>query len=220
MTSVVLTSGWDPAIRAAADQLAQQGARVLCLDSDDRAAVGAFGAFDVLVHGPARYTGGGSVCDAAATAGDLQHAIEAWSADVELVARHASPERRCRVVTVVSGIGRYRSGYFVPESRGGSHGMDAARNSALLGLTRQRSVELAPHVALNAVAMGWIGAPDVSPTGEVFTEEEWRFLTEEIALRRPGTPQEVAAVIVFLASEASSYLTGEVIDVNGGWWMS
>ena len=220
MTSVVLTSGWDPAVRVAADQLARQGARVLCLDGEDRAALAAFGPIDALVHGPARRTGGGSVCDAATTAGDVQGAIEAWLADVERVARHASPERRCRVVTVVSAIGRYRSGYFVPESRGGSHAMDAARSSALLGLTRQRAVELAPRVALNAVATGWIGPAEVTPTGEPFTEEEWRFLTEEIALRRPGTPEEVAAVVVFLASEASSYLTGEVIDVNGGWWMS
>ena len=220
MTSVVLTSGWDAAIRVAADQLARQGARVLCLDSDDRAALATFGPIDALVHGPARSIGRASIGNPATTAADVQQAIEAWSADVELIAQDASAERRCRVVTVVSSIGRYRSGYFVPQAQAGSHAMDAARSSALLGLTRQRAVELAPHVALNAVATGWIGPPDMSPTGEPFTEEEWRFLTEEIALRRPGTPEEVAAVILFLASEASSYLTGEVINVNGGWWMS
>ena len=43
---------------------------------------------------------------------------------------------------------------------------------------------------------------------------------EEVSLRRLGEPDEVAAVVGFLASEASSYLTGATIDVNGGWWMS
>jgi 3-oxoacyl-[acyl-carrier protein] reductase len=42
----------------------------------------------------------------------------------------------------------------------------------------------------------------------------------EISLRRPGEPDEVAAVIAFLAGPASSYITGTVLDVNGGWWMS
>jgi NAD(P)-dependent dehydrogenase (short-subunit alcohol dehydrogenase family) len=180
-----------------------------------------YGAVDVLIHGPTRRINEkGPVSGTVSTSAEVQRVIDAWSANVDLVVRHAAADWRSRVVTVVSSIARYRSGYFLPKMRHGSHSMDAACQSALLGLTRQRAAELAPAIALNAVATGWIGSPEVSPTGEVFTEAEHGFLLEEIALRRPGTPAEVAAVILFLASEASSYLTGEVIDVNGGWWMS
>lgn len=219
MISAVLTSGWDPAIRIAAHELQRQGANVLCVE-DMQPELATFGPIDVFVHGPVRRTDGGSVCGSDATAATVQQIIEAWSANVDHVARHATPERRCRIVTLVTSIGRYRSGYFMAESRSRSYAMDAACNSALLGLMRQRAAELAPNVALNAVATGWIGSADVSPTGEALTDMERRFLLEEIALRRPGTPEEVSAIILFLASPASSYLTGEVIDVNGGWWMS
>jgi 3-oxoacyl-[acyl-carrier protein] reductase len=215
--TAVFTSCWDPAIRIVSAELARQGARIL---STDDAGLASCGPIDLLVIGPQPQKNGGSVCSPDTTADEVRQAIKSWLTSVDLAAQRVSPDRRCRIVTVVSSIGRYRSGYFQPEQRRGSYAMDAACNSALLGLMRQRALELAPHIALNAVATGWIGPPDISPTGEALTDMEGRFLVEEVALRRPGTPEEVSAVILFLASAASSYLTGEVIDVNGGWWMS
>jgi NAD(P)-dependent dehydrogenase (short-subunit alcohol dehydrogenase family) len=246
----VLTSGWDTAVQIVARRLAWQGTRVLLCVADHAEAgacqhaeaglplclvtvptenapdaiaqaLQPYGPIDVLVHGPVRRTdGAGSVCGSIATSLEVRRAIDEWSANVELVVRHAASDRRSRIVTIVSSIGRYRSGYFILEHRHRSHALDAACQSALLGLMRQRAAELGPDIALNAVATGWIGRPELSPTGEPLTDTERQFLLEEIALRRPGAPEEVAPVIEFLASQASSYLSGEVIDVNGGWWMS
>ena len=47
-----------------------------------------------------------------------------------------------------------------------------------------------------------------------------RDVLAEISLGRPGSPAEVAGVVLFLASDASSYVSACAIDVNGGWWMS
>lgn len=52
------------------------------------------------------------------------------------------------------------------------------------------------------------------------SERARRDILAEISLGRPGWPGEVAGAVLFLASDASSYVSGSTIDVNGGWWMS
>jgi 3-oxoacyl-[acyl-carrier protein] reductase len=57
----------------------------------------------------------------------------------------------------------------------------------------------------------------VYKTGEQFlTEEEWRVFADKVPLGRIGQPDEVAAMIAFLASKDASYVTGQIIHVNGG----
>lgn len=123
-----------------------------------------------------------------------------------------------RVVSVVSSVGRYRSGYFRPERDALSSTPAALASGAILALTRQLAFELAPRsIRLNAVVLGLLeGASDF----ELMNDEERRFVLEEISVGRPGTADEVAGAIAFLASDASNYLTGDALDVNGGWWMS
>ncbi|HZH61186.1 MAG TPA: SDR family oxidoreductase [Metabacillus sp.] len=74
--------------------------------------------------------------------------------------------------------------------------------------------ELAPsQIRVNAVAPGAISTKMLSH----FSEQEIRDLSEEIPLGRLGHPEEIANTVSFLASDHASYITGQVISVNGGW---
>jgi len=90
----------------------------------------------------------------------------------------------------------------------------AAAKAGLVAYTKSLAKELAPRgVRVNAVSPGVIA----TPFHEVFsTPEMMRSFVAMIPLGRIGTPEEVAAVIAFLASDASSYIVGETIEVNGG----
>jgi 3-oxoacyl-[acyl-carrier protein] reductase len=91
----------------------------------------------------------------------------------------------------------------------------AAAKAALHSLTRSVAVEGGPFgVRANAVAPGIIESRFVSRDAARF-----QTLAEQAPLRRIGRAEEVAEAIAFLASERSSYVTGEVLNVSGGWYM-
>ena len=88
-----------------------------------------------------------------------------------------------------------------------------AAKAGLIGLTRAIAAEMASrNITVNAVAPGFIATPMTDPLPEKVKEE----LKARIPLGRLGTDNDVAAAIVFLASEEASYITGCVLDVNGG----
>jgi 3-oxoacyl-[acyl-carrier protein] reductase len=75
------------------------------------------------------------------------------------------------------------------------------------------SKELAPlGIRVNAVAPGFIDTDMTAGMDEKFYKKN----VESIGMRRIGTPQDVARVVVFLASDLSGYVTGQVIGVDGG----
>jgi NAD(P)-dependent dehydrogenase (short-subunit alcohol dehydrogenase family) len=88
----------------------------------------------------------------------------------------------------------------------------AASKAGLLGFTRGLAREAAPHVQVNAVCPGLI---ETSMTRELLARMAGE-LRAAIPLGRLGTPADVAGVIWVLASPYADYLTGEIIDVNGG----
>jgi 3-oxoacyl-[acyl-carrier protein] reductase len=88
-----------------------------------------------------------------------------------------------------------------------------AAKGAQIGLARTWARELGPYgVTVNVVAPGWI---PVERHGEVTAENSARYVAE-VPLRRLGTPQEIADVVAFVASDAARFVTGERITVNGG----
>lgn len=88
--------------------------------------------------------------------------------------------------------------------------------AGLIGLTRAIAVEMASrNITVNAVAPGFIATPMTDRLPEKVKEE----MKVRIPLGRFGTENDVAAAIVFLASEEAGYITGHVLDVNGGMHM-
>lgn len=89
----------------------------------------------------------------------------------------------------------------------------AASKAGIVGLTKSLAREVASRgVTVNAVAPGFI---QTSMT-DAMPEKAREAVLAGIPMKRMGQPQDVAAVVAFLASEAASYVTGQVIEVNGG----
>jgi 3-oxoacyl-[acyl-carrier protein] reductase len=88
----------------------------------------------------------------------------------------------------------------------------AAAKGGIVGLTRALSRKLAPDVLVNAIAPGVI---ETRMTDEIIAERGDGY-RNEIPLRRFGRPSEIAAVIRFLCSPDSSYITGQTITIDGG----
>ena len=128
---------------------------------------------------------------------------------------------RGRIVNIAATAGRYRSAYFRPEGATGTGVPSAATSGGVLAVTRELALELGPGgVNVNAVVPGWILTDRSAREWEQMPERARRDILSEISLGRPGRPVEVAGAVLFLASDASSYVSGAAIDVNGGWWMS
>jgi 3-oxoacyl-[acyl-carrier protein] reductase len=92
-----------------------------------------------------------------------------------------------------------------------------AAKAGLIGLTKAIAMEIASrNITVNAVAPGFIETPMTNVLSDKVKEE----LKARIPLGRLGVPRDVAASIVFLASEEAAYITGHVLDVNGGMYLA
>jgi 3-oxoacyl-[acyl-carrier protein] reductase len=92
-----------------------------------------------------------------------------------------------------------------------------AAKAGLIGLTKAIAIEIASrNITVNAVAPGFIETPMTDVLGDKVKEE----LKTRIPLGRMGSARDVAAAIVFLASDEAGYITGHVLDVNGGMYLA
>lgn len=236
----LITGGATGIGRAIALRFAQEGAQVMVADINDAAGqvtataangrfvhcdtsqpeqtqaavaqtVAAFGGLDILVNGAAHLGGMNSVA--------------------------TMPEAEWRAVLSVTLDGVfYASKYAVPEmiKRGGgsiiqiasaegtmgvaNHAAYVTGKSALFGLTRSMAIDFGKQrIRVNAISPGIIdsGRPDINRYKEnPKIMQWWRDMT---VLDRLGQPEEVAAAALFLASDDSSYITGQNLAVDGGW---
>ena len=92
-----------------------------------------------------------------------------------------------------------------------------AAKAGLIGLTKAIAIEIASrNITVNAVAPGFIETPMTDVLSDKVKEE----LKLRIPLGRMGSSRDVAAAIVFLASDEACYITGHVLDVNGGMYLA
>ncbi len=92
-----------------------------------------------------------------------------------------------------------------------------AAKAGLIGLTKAMAIEIASrNITVNAVAPGFIETPMTDVLGDKVKEE----LKTRIPLGRMGSGRDVAAAIVFLSSDEACYVTGHVLDVNGGMYLA
>lgn len=123
------------------------------------------------------------------------------------VARLMTKQRNGRIINISSVVGQM-----------GNPGQAnyCASKAGLHGLTRSNARELAKRqITVNAIAPGFIET-DMT---EFLTEQQRTELTSQIPLERLGHVDDIAATVVFLASDQAGYITGQVIGVNGGMYM-
>ncbi|MGE5485591.1 MAG: SDR family NAD(P)-dependent oxidoreductase [Ignavibacteriales bacterium] len=171
-----------------------------------RAAVDAFGALDVLVNDAGIYPAR-PFMDI-----DDAHWDEVFDTNVRGVVycsqaalRVMMPRRSGRIVNIASVDGK---------TAGTANACYSASKAAVISLTHSLAREMAPYgILVNAIAPGWVGTKRVLEAGR------WKDGVKDIPLGRLASPEEIADVVGFLCSDASRYMTGEVVNVNGGVFM-
>lgn len=242
--TIVITGGGSGIGRVAAEAFARQGERVVIIGRDAQklrataealgpqvtwqradvsqreqvtaavqAIVEQFDGIDVLVN-----AAGTSATPATRTDLPIEEAERNWDADLDIhlkgsflmaaaVAPHL-PRPGGRIINI-SSIAAFTGG-----SRAGSVAYAAAK-AGVIGMTYGLARELSSQgITVNAIAPGFIA--NTGFTG-AWPEERVQSLIAQIPAGRAGRSEDIAAAIVYLASPEASFVTGEVLHVNGGW---
>lgn len=134
----------------------------------------------------------------------LQINVQAVLYHMQYAARMMMRQKEGSIINISSIIGI---------NGGEGNSVYAASKAGVIGATKSASKELAPYnIRVNAVAPGFI---KTDLTGH-YNELQLEKVVESIKMKRIGSPEEVANVLLFLASDLSSYVTGQVIGVDGG----
>jgi len=129
---------------------------------------------------------------------------------VYAVIRYAVPQmirqRSGRIIVISSTAGQRGEAF---------HTHYGASKGGAISLVKGLAAELASHgILVNCVAPGWVDTEMCTPVAR--DRREFRKVLDTIPLRRFARPEEIAMPILFLASEMASYMTGEIVNVNGG----
>lgn len=172
------------------------------------AAWSAFGGVDVWVNnaGADLLTGDGARLDYGEK---LQRLFEVDVRATALLSRRVGGRMRDEGGGVLLNIGWDQADRGM---EGDSGELFAAAKNAVMGLTRSLAVSFAPQVRVNCIAPGWIRTAWGEQAGPAWQERVLR----ETPLGRWGTPEDVAKLARFLVSDDAAYITGQVINANGG----
>ncbi|MFT4160358.1 SDR family NAD(P)-dependent oxidoreductase [Shinella sp.] len=171
-----------------------------------QAAIAAFGKIDYLVNSAGLYTGAAvaSMCDS-----EWRRAIDVNLDSVFFTCRAA--------VSVLADGGAVVNIASLSGHRGDrDHAHYAAAKAGVLGFSKTLALELAPRVRVNAISPGVIETPMAM---KQIAGERDRILNAT-PLRRLGVPTDIANAVAFLCSDASAFITGEVLHVNGGYYIA
>lgn len=197
------------------DQIKQDGGEAFALRADvaDQYEVDAmidkvistYGRIDVLVNNAGIWTYGAIDSMSAETWRETMAAnLDSIFYCCHAVVPHMKAQRRGRIINVSSTAGQRGEAF---------HSHYAATKGAVISFTKSLAPELAPfNILVNCVAPGWV---ETDMAREALIEEGEK-ITGIIPLRRAGTPEEIAGPILFLASELANFITGEILNVNGG----
>ena len=209
--------------RSIADALTAAGAVVHGCDKEtvdvtDAAQVDAFvakiGRVDILVNNAGGVVGqvGRPLEDV--TDDDWRAVVDANLTSTFVCTRAVTPGMRergyGRIVNISSGAGRSISLTGIQAY--------ASAKAGQIGFTRQTAHELGPYgITVNSIAPGFVlSNPTSIAQFESYGEERQRRLLESIATRRLGTPEDIANGVLFFVSEEASWVTGQVLSIDGG----
>jgi len=206
-----------------AEALAAAGASVHGCDRDTvdvsdpeqvREFVERIGAVDILVNNAGGVVGQVGQPLEAVSDEDWRAVVDANLTSTFVCTRAVAPGMKergyGRIVNISSGAGRSVSLTGIQAY--------ASAKAGQLGFTRQTAHELGPFgITVNAIAPGFVlSNPTSIAQYERYGEEGQRRLLESIATRRLGTPEDIANGVLFFASEEASWVTGQVLSIDGG----
>ena len=218
---VVITDVEDAACTAVADEIRSSGGEATCFKMDVSNAkevnavfdkvVDQYGRLDILVNNAGIYE----------PKPFLDLTEEDWDRTITInltgqflcaqrAAREMAKNKWGRIINIASiasgqvGVGVAASAHYTA-SKGG-----------IIGMTETLAIELAPlGINVNVIGPGAIDTPMVSAAQ--MPKEQLDGMLSRLPIKRLGTPEEIAATVVFLASEEASYVTGATFFVDGGW---
>ena len=216
--AVAVTARTASEVEAVASEIEGAGGRAIAIPADlfavdqlpriiDRT-VAAFGGIDVLVNNAGA---GGSPPFVDTRIEDLERSFHLMVAVPFELARLALPsmlERPGASIINMTSVGAYRS------TRGNLAHHTA--KGALAQLTRLMAADLGPRIRVNALVPGAVETPGLHEVLEQRAPEMRQLIIDRTRLRRTGTPEDVAYAAVYLASPAASWVTGTLLDINGG----